>query len=618
MLKVNTLYAYNVDWYFNYKLARNQQHWLTDNATGKAFGMTAKYEQLGIQSDDFTRRIAMRGQHLMWFLGAGVSAAAGVPTAMDMIWDFRQLLFATQRRAPLSEVADLSNPVVLDRLQGHIDSLYDIPAPGDPNEYAALFEKVYPSESDRRAYLGEKLSKAKPSYGHMALATLLKARRAGIVWTTNFDPLVADACAKVYGGTGNLTTADLESPNRALQAIQEERWPVEVKLHGDFRSRRLKNTPAELRTQDTKLGQTLVHCCQQYGLVVAGYSGRDDSVMDSLERAIAGTSSFPAGLFWLHRGDNAPLPRVARLLHTATERSIEAAIVSIESFDEVMRDLIRLVDDLDKRELDAFAQERRIWSPALIPAGHKGTPVIRLNALPILQSPTVCRRVVCEIGGTAEVRKAVKHTGVDVIATRSQNGVLAFGSDADVRTAFGIYGIKTFDLHTLELKRQRYDSTERGLLREALTRALERQLDLVAVRRRRSDLLMPNDPTVSRWSNLQKLVGALAGTVKGHPELTWNEGVSIRLDWANDRLWMLFEPRTVFEGLNDTNRHAAADFARERSVKRYNKEFSQLLDFWSNCFAQGDGHFRALSVGNGVDAEFQLSERNAGSRRVVA
>ena len=104
-------------------------------------------------------------------------------------------------------------------------------------------------------------------------------------------------------------------------------------------------------------------------------------------------------------------------------------------------------------------------------------------------------------------------------------------------------------------------------MREALTRALERQLDLVAVRRRRSDLLMPNDPTVSRWSNLQKLVGALAGTVKGHPELKWNEGVSIRLDWANDRLWMLFEPRTVFEGLNDTNRHAAADFARERSVK---------------------------------------------------
>ena len=182
--------------------------------------MKTEYEEFRIESDDFTRRFAMRGQNLMWFLGAGASASAGVPTAMDMIWDFKQRLFVSQRRASLNEVADFSNPVVRDRLQGHIDSLEGMPAPGDTDEYAALFEKVYPSESDRRAYLSEKLTTAKPSYGHMALATLLKAMRARIVWTTNFDPLVADACAKVYGGTGGLTTADLESPDRALQAIQ--------------------------------------------------------------------------------------------------------------------------------------------------------------------------------------------------------------------------------------------------------------------------------------------------------------------------------------------------------------------------------------------------------------
>ena len=68
---------------------------------------------------------------------------------------------------------------------------------------------MYPAESDRRAYLNEKLSTAKPSYGHMAMATLLKAQQARIVWTTNFDALVSDACAKVYGGIGNLTIVDL-------------------------------------------------------------------------------------------------------------------------------------------------------------------------------------------------------------------------------------------------------------------------------------------------------------------------------------------------------------------------------------------------------------------------
>ena len=33
----------------------------------------------------------------------------------------------------------------------------------------------------------------------------MKGARCRLVWTTNFDPLVADGCAKVYGGTGQFT-----------------------------------------------------------------------------------------------------------------------------------------------------------------------------------------------------------------------------------------------------------------------------------------------------------------------------------------------------------------------------------------------------------------------------
>ena len=85
--------------------------------------MTADYENLRIESDDFARRFAMRGPNLMWFLGAGASASASVPTAMDMTWEFKQRLFVSQRRTTLRDVDDLSNPVVRDKLQGHIDSL---------------------------------------------------------------------------------------------------------------------------------------------------------------------------------------------------------------------------------------------------------------------------------------------------------------------------------------------------------------------------------------------------------------------------------------------------------------------------------------------------------------
>jgi SIR2-like domain len=553
----------------------------------------------------------------MWLLGAGASAAGGIPTAGDMIWEFKQRLYISQRRVEPHAVADLSNPAVRARLQGHIDASGSFPPVGSPAEYAALFEAVYPAEADRRSYLDAKMTGASPSYGHVALATLMRSGQARLLWTTNFDPLLADAAARVYGSTGALSTVALDAPDLASQLIGEERWPLEIKLHGDFRSRRLKNTSDELRHQDALLRRILVDCCRRYGLVVVGYSGRDDSVMDALEEALDEESAYPRGLFWLHRGDDRPLPRVERLLNRAAAANIEAALVAVENFDEALRDLVRLVDGLDTAALDEFASERRRWSGAPIPVGRRGWPVVRLNALPISEAPSVCRRVRCSIGGYSEVKEAVATAGVELICSRVRAGVLVFGEDADVRAAFNDYGIDEFDLHTIELHRLRYDSGERGLLRDAVARALARNRQLRHVRRRNSDLLYPADSSGSTWEPLRKLVGALTGTVAGDPELTWAEGIGTRLDWADDRLWLLIEPRTVFEGIDEANRSIAADFARERTVRRYNRQLNDLVAFWADVLAGNGDKLHALDVADGVDASFALSADTAFSRRFL-
>lgn len=297
----------------------------------------------------------MRASGVMWLLGAGASAAAGIPTASDMIWEFKQQLYVSQRRVSPKSVADLANPAVRRALQSFIDGLDRFPQSGAPDEYAELFEGTYPSEHDRRTYIAAKLTGAKPSYGHIALATLMKADRARVVWTTNFDPLVADACAKVYDGTGHLTTVALDAPVLAREVLNGERWPAEIKLHGDFRSRRLKNTNDELRQQDANLRELLVGACGRSGLIVAGYSGRDESIMDTLEAALDQPLPLPGGLFWLHRGEAPPLPRVTQLFLKAAAKDVEVGLVSIENFDETLRDLVRLLDGLDSTALDTFA-----------------------------------------------------------------------------------------------------------------------------------------------------------------------------------------------------------------------------------------------------------------------
>lgn len=567
-----------------------------------------------LRVDDFTRRFALRATNLMWFLGAGASASAGIPTAWDMVWEFKQLLYVSQRRVALQSVADLSNPAIRAQLQAHIDAAGTLPAAGSPEEYAGLFEAVYPAELDRRAFLAAKLTGAKPSYGHLALAVLMRAQRSRLVWTTNFDPLVADSCAKIFGTTGTLTSVALDAPDLARQVIGESRWPVEVKLHGDFRSRRLKNTNDELRQQDARLRQLLVEACGRFGLVAAGYSGRDGSIMDTLDEAASRPGAFPAGLFWLHRGEDPPLQRVDALLTRAAASGIEAALVRIENFDEALRDAIRLMDGLDATGLDSFAAERRRWSPAPRPVGRKGWPVVRLNALPVVEAPTVCRRVVCNIGGTAELRAVIENARVNVLGARTKAGVLAFGSDGDVRKTFESHSIAEFDLHTIEARRLRYDSAERGLLREAMTRAIVRGRGLIAIHRRSADQLAPADPAADMWAELRRLVGALAGSVRDHPELRWREGISARLDWADDRLWLLIDPCTVFDGIDDTNKAFAADFARERTVRRYNPQLNDLLSFWTAHLA-GNEELRAFAVGDGIDAVFRLSRDTAFSRR---
>lgn len=564
-----------------------------------------------IPTDDFVRRFSKRTGSLMWLLGAGASASAGVPTAMDMIWQFKHSLFVSQSSGA-SDSVDLSQPAMRNRIDAHIRSIAGMPSAGAPNEYAVLFETAYPAEADRRTVLDAALTGAKPSYGHMALAILMRHRLVRLVWTTNFDALIEDACAKAFDTTSALTTIDLESATSAHHSIAAERWPIEVKLHGDFRFRQLKNTPDELRQQDAHLRRSFVDSCKRYGIVICGYSGRDDSVMDALNDAVAHHGAFPNGLFWLHRGEDPPLHRVASLLEHAVQNGIDAAMVRIENFDEILRDLVRIVESIDKSVLQQFVEERSPWSPAPRVRGGRGWPVVRLNALPLIKVPTQCRRIVCGVGGTGEVREVIRSAARDVLAVRSGVGVLGFGTDSDMRAVFESRGIVDFDLHPLDVRRQRYESTERGLLGEALKRALERHRGLRLVTR---DSLVPACPEDPAWRRLQELVGPLTGVVAPSPDLRWYEGITVRLGWANDQLWLLAEPRTVFSRITEANRITAADFARERTVRRYNSVLNALFDFWAHHLAQDDSDMRALNTHEGVDAVYQLSSVTAFSRR---
>src|SRR5712692_1194922 len=129
----------------------------------------------------------------MWFLGAGASVAAGVPTAWDLIWQFKRKIYCSEQRVAPVLVDDLTNSAVRARIQRHFDATGKFPPEGSDDEYPAYFEATYPADKDRRAFLDPLFAAKEPSFGHYVLAHLLKGDKTHVVWTTNFDRLVEEA-----------------------------------------------------------------------------------------------------------------------------------------------------------------------------------------------------------------------------------------------------------------------------------------------------------------------------------------------------------------------------------------------------------------------------------------
>ena len=67
----------------------------------------------------FLRRHADRSPMLMWLLGAGASASAGIATAGQMTWDFKRTIFCSEERVPIAACQDLTDPRVRERIDRH-------------------------------------------------------------------------------------------------------------------------------------------------------------------------------------------------------------------------------------------------------------------------------------------------------------------------------------------------------------------------------------------------------------------------------------------------------------------------------------------------------------------
>jgi NAD-dependent SIR2 family protein deacetylase len=245
-------------------------------------------------------------------IGAGASAASGVPLAQQLIDQWRK-----EYKGIYSEDENT-------RLETR--HWYN-----RPEEYSTLFELLFDHPSQRRALIETYLSEARPSWGYVYLVDLLARHVFHTVFTTNFDDLLNEACYAFSAKVRPMVCShDVSS---AFVRVTQNRHAI-IKLHGDFLYDNIKNTGRELESLEANMRNKFSQFANEFGMIVLGYSGRDRSIMDVLTHMLHDPTAFHNGLYWCTPSPDSLSPSVEQLA-----RFPRVNIVRIQGFDAFMAEL---------------------------------------------------------------------------------------------------------------------------------------------------------------------------------------------------------------------------------------------------------------------------------------
>jgi len=248
------------------------------------------------------------------FLGAGASVSSGVKSASEMISEWQKKLFVSRKGTEnFTEWLDKQD-------WNNVD-----------DKYSRLFEEVYDQPSQRRAYIEDATKNSKPSWGYAYLTSLIEAKLFNVIFTTNFDDLINDAC---YSFTENLRPMVCAHDSGLASVRLMSDRPKVIKLHGDFLYDSIKNTSSELQSLEANMREKFIEFAKEYGLIVLGYSGNDQSIMDLLDILVRSENYFRNGIYWCLRSSSIPSRRLRQLL-----RNDRTYWVEIDEFDEFMAEI---------------------------------------------------------------------------------------------------------------------------------------------------------------------------------------------------------------------------------------------------------------------------------------
>jgi len=376
--------------------------------------------------------LAMENGEIDIFLGAGASVGSGIPSGGALVWYFKRLIYCNENGISPEKFKDLQLQSTRNLLQNYFDSKGTYPAMYDSVEYSHYFQECYPLPMARQRFIDTQVSGCNPSLGYLCLADLVCKGRFKSIWTTNFDSLVETAIniiepLKDYLVCSSANSSSIHnfSPNK----------PCVCKLHGDFRYDTLQNTSAELKTLEDEIYNYWLKASSNKGLVIIGYSGNDDSVMNFLESHIHEADFLSKGVFWTKIKNGNISPRVEAFIALAKEHGKIAEIVEIDGFDALLFDIYKfsgecntLIDDQWKASVDEKSRLDFQQKPL--------NSFIKLNAYIASNNPK-CKVFNTDIVNWKQLRSITEKD--TIISALFKGRIYSFDDNVDLSRVFGTH-----------------------------------------------------------------------------------------------------------------------------------------------------------------------------------
>jgi hypothetical protein len=202
-------------------------------------------------------------------LGSGVSRSAGIPTGWEIVLHLVRKLAQFHNESPEPDPATWYTQKY-----------------GEEPAYDLILTKLGKTASERNAILRPYFEPSEeehqqglksPKDAHRAIARLVRDGYIRMILTTNFDTLIETAL-QAEG-----VTPDVISTDDALKGARpfEHSKCTLLKVHGDYRDARIKNTEAELAKYSKAMNRLLDRVLDEFGLVVCGWSAQYDVALSN-------------------------------------------------------------------------------------------------------------------------------------------------------------------------------------------------------------------------------------------------------------------------------------------------------------------------------------------------